>query len=152
MSITIKSNDGKVYKLKEEACNMSKFLKNQIRSGKKEIELEDIKGEIVALIINYLNHYTNNKIPKIPEVLSSNDLKKEVTDWDYKFINPLTYEQAFLLINASLFLELEHLHDLACVKIAAFMKGKTPEEVNQEFTIECQLTQDEAKQLGLDAN
>ena len=55
MSITIKSNDGKVYKIKEEACNMSKFLKNQIRAGKKEIELEDIKGEIVALIINYLN-------------------------------------------------------------------------------------------------
>ena len=32
------------------------------------------------------------------------------------------------------------------------MKGKTPEEVNEEFTIECQLTQDEAKQLGLDTN
>jgi hypothetical protein len=47
---------------------------------------------------------------------------------------------------------LDHLHDLACSKIAAFMKGKTPEEVNKEFTIECQLTQEEAKELGLDAN
>ena len=50
-------------------------------------------------------------------------------------------------------LELEHyLHDLACARIAAFMKGKSPEEVNKEFTIECQLTQDEAKELGLDEN
>ena len=32
----------------------------------------------------------------------------------------------------------------------SFIKGKTPEEVNREFTIECQLTQDEAKQLGLE--
>ena len=85
-------------------------------------------------------------------MLSSNNLKKEVSDWDYKFINPLTYEQTFHLINAGLLLELEHLHDLACAKIAAFMKDKTPEEVNKEFTIECQLTQEEAKQLGLDSN
>ena len=89
---------------------------------------------------------------QIPDVLSSNDLKKEVSDWDYKFVGPLTYEQTFHLINAGLLLELDHLHDLACAKIAAFMKGKSPEDVNKEFTIECQLTQEEAKQLGLDAN
>ena len=28
----------------------------------------------------------------------------------------------------------------------------TQDIVNKEFTIECQLTQDEAKELGLDAN
>ena len=37
-------------------------------------------------------------------------------------------------------------------KIASFIKGKTPEEVNQEFIIECQLTQEEARQLGLEQN
>ena len=56
------------------------------------------------------------------------------------------------MINAGLLLELNHLYDLACFKIAAFMKGKTPEEITQEFTIECQLTQDEAKPLGLDSS
>ena len=65
---------------------------------------------------------------------------------------PLSFEQTFHLINAGLLLELDHLHDLACAKVAAFMKGKSPEDVNKEFTIECQLTQEEAKQLGLDAN
>ena len=152
MSITLKSNDGQQFKVKKEACSLSKYLQNQIKSGKIEIEFEDIKGDILSLIIDYLNNYSKNPFPKIPEVLSSNNLKKEVSDWDYKFINPLTYEQTFHLINAGLLLELEHLHDLACAKIAAFMKDKTPEEVNKEFTIECQLTQEEAKQLGLDSN
>ena len=32
------------------------------------------------------------------------------------------------------------------------MKGKSPEDVNKEFIIEFQLTQKEAKQLGLDAS
>ena len=30
------------------------------------------------------------------------------------------------------------------------MKGKTSDEINKEFTIERQLTQDKATQLGLD--
>ena len=152
MSITLKSNDGQEFKVTEEACGLSRFLQNQIQNGKNEIEIEDIKGEILKLVVDYLNFYSKNEIPKIPDVLQSNDLKKEVSDWDYRFVGPLSYEQTFRLINAGLLLELDHLHDLACAKVAAFMKGKSPEDVNKEFTIECQLTQEEAKQLGLDAN
>ena len=152
MSITLKSNDGQEFKVDDKACALSRFLENQVKSGKNEIELEDIKGEILKFVVDYLNYYSNNEIPKITEVLANNDLQKEVSDWDFQFINPLSYEQTFHLINAGLLLELDHLHDLSCAKIAAFMKGKSPEEVNKEFTIECQLTQEEAKQLGLEAN
>ena len=152
MSIKLKSNDNQEFEISKEACNVSRYLQNKVKEGNNEIELEDIKGEILKLVVDYLNHYSNNEIPKIPEVLQTNDLKKEVTEWDYKFIGPLSFEQTFHLINAGLLLELDHLHDLACAKIAAFMKGKSPEDVNKEFTIECQLTQEEAKQLGLDAN
>ena len=152
MSIKLKSNDNQEFEISQEACNVSRYLQNKVKEGNKEIELEDIKGEILKLVVDYLNHYSNNEIPKIPEVLQTNDLKKEVTEWDYKFIGPLSFEQTFHLINAGLLLELDHLHDLACARIAAFMKGKSPEDVNKEFTIECQLTQEEAKQLGLDAN
>ena len=152
MSVTLKSTDGQEFKVPEEACALSRYLQNQIQKGKNDIEVEDVKGEILKLVVDYLNYYSKNEIPKIPDVLSSNDLKKEVSDWDYRFVGPLSYEQTFHLINAGLLLELDHLHDLACAKIAAFMKGKSPEDVNKEFTIECQLTQEEAKQLGLDAN
>ena len=152
MSIKLKSNDNQEFEISQEACNVSRYLQNKVKEGNNEIELEDIKGEILKLVVDYLNHYSNNEIPKIPDVLSSNDLKKEVSDWDYRFVGPLSYENTFHLINAGLLLELDHLHDLACAKIAAFMKGKSPEDVNKEFTIECQLTQEEAKQLGLDAN
>ena len=152
MSIKLKSSDGQEFNVSPEACQLSRFLQNQIQNGKNEIEVEDIRGEILKLVVDYLNYYQSNEIPKIPDVLQSNDLKKEVSPWDYKFVGPLTFEQTFHLINAGLLLELDHLHDLACAKIAAFMKGKSPEDVNKEFTIECQLTQEEAKQLGLDAN
>ena len=152
MSITLKSSDGQEFKVSEDACQLSRHLQNQIQKGKTEIDVEEVKGDTLKLVVNYLNYYSNNDIPKIPEVLTSNDLKAQVSDWDFNFINPLSFEQTFHLINAGLLLELDHLHDLGCAKVAAFMKGKTPDEVNKEFTIECQLTQDEAKQLGLDTN
>ena len=87
----------------------------------------------------------------LPEVLKSNDLKAEIGEWDFSFINPIPFENCFHLINAGSFLGLNHLYELACSKIAAFMKGKSPDEVNKEFTIECQLTQEEAKELGLES-
>ena len=152
MSVKLKSSDGQEFVLSPQACGLSRYLQNQIQNGKNEIEVEDVKGDVLKLVVDYLNYYQSNEIPKIPDVLQSNDLKKEVSPWDYKFVGPLTFEQTFHLINAGLLLELDHLHDLACAKIAAFMKGKSPEDVNKEFTIECQLTQEEAKQLGLDTN
>jgi hypothetical protein len=56
------------------------------------------------------------------------------------------------LINAALLFELVHLHDLACAKIASFMRGKTIEDINKEFTIECQLTAEDAKAIGLEVD
>ena len=152
MSITLKSNDGQSFTVDDKACARSKYLQTQISSGKAEIVLDDIKGEVLKLVVDYLNEYKDKEPSKIPEVLTSNELNKQIDEWDCTFIMNVSYEIAFHLINAGVLLELEHLHDLACARIAAFMKGKSPEEVNKEFTIECQLTQDEAKELGLDAN
>ena len=150
MSVTLRSNDGQEFHVSEDICTPSRYLENQLQNGRTEIVLEDIKADTLKLVINYLTYYSNNDIPKIPDVVTSNDLKKQVSAWDYKFINGLSFEQTFSLINAGLALELDHLHDLGCAKVACFMKGKTPDEINKEFTIECQLTQDEATQLGLD--
>ena len=152
MSITLKSNDNKTFSLPDSACKKSPYLQKLISEGKTTIKLEEIKGEVLEKIVEYLKYYSDKDFPKLPEVLKTNDLKAEVGEWDYNFINPISYENCFHLINAGSFLELNHLYELACSKIAAFMKGKSPEEVNQEFTIECQLTQEEAKELGLDSS
>ena len=107
---------------------------------------------IVKALAEYLQFYSDKEFPQIPEIIRGDDISKLLSPFDLRFINSLSYEQAFRLINVSNTLDLEHLHDLSCFKIAAFIKGKTPEQVNQEFIIECQLTQDEAKQLGLEPN
>ena len=151
MSIKLKSSDRKVVEASAEACKKSKVLKNLIEGGKTEITLDDIKEEILLKVVEYLNYYVDKEFPTLPETLQSNDLKAEVSEWDFSFIDPISYENTFHLIIAGASLELDHLYNLACLKIAAFMKGKSPEEVNKEFTIECQLTPEQAKLLGLDS-
>ena len=99
-----------------------------------------------------MNYYVDKDFPALPETLKGNDLKAEIGEWDFNFIDKISYENTFHLINAGAFLNLDHLYNLACEKIAAFMKGKSPEEVNKEFTIECQLTPEQAKMLGLDSS
>ena len=149
MSVTLKSKDGKEFKLSQEAINLSKFLKEKTKD-KNELVLDDVNGETLALVVDYLEHYSKNELSKLPSELKSTDLKSQLSNFDYKFISPPSFETTFYLINAGLLFGLEHLHDLACIKIAAFMKDKAPDEINKEFTFECQLTPEEAKELGLD--
>ena len=152
MSVTLKSSDGRIYVISGEACKLSRYLQNYVFSGEKEITLEDARGDVLKALVEYLQYYADKEFPPIPELVTGNDMSKLLNSFDLRFINTLSYEQAFHLINLSNTLDLEHLHDLVCFKIAAFIKGKTPEEVNKEFIIECQLTQEEAKQLGLEPN
>ena len=149
MTVTLKSKDGKEFQISEESCNISKYLKEKTKD-KKELVLDEVSGEALALIVEYLNYYSKNELSKLPEELKSNDLKTQLSNFDYKFISPPSFETTFYLINAGLLLELEHLHDLACIKIAAFMRDKAPDEINKEFTFECQLTPEEIKELGLE--
>ncbi len=137
MTISLKSKDGKEFKISKEAFNLSKYLKEKIKD-QTEFTIEEVNGETLKLIVDYLNHYSKNEMPKLPPALNSSELKNQLNNFDYKFISPCSYENTFSLINAALLLELEHLHDLACIKIAAFMRDKAPDEINKEFTFECQ--------------
>ena len=152
MPIILKATDNDNFEVSEEGCKKSGYLQKLIEQGKTTINLEEINPDVLKIIADYLNYYADKDFPTSPEELKSNDLKAEIDEWDFNFIDPVSYENCFHLINAGLLLELNHLYELACAKIAAFMKGKNPEEVNKEFTIECQLTNEEAKQLGLDDN
>lgn len=131
------------------------FLSPNLKSRNKENPIKiDLSSNVFKKVLEFLKIFKENGAIQIPEPLPDktnfHDIfqKREYPD----FIDNLEYEMIFELINAGALLELELLHDLACAKIAFFMKGKSPEEVNSHFTIECQLTNDEAKELGLEVD
>jgi hypothetical protein len=150
MSITLTSGDDKNFELTEDAYKKCPYIQRMVEGGNTSLKFDDIKGEVLEKVVEYLKYYADKDFPTLPESLNSSDLKTELTEGDFSFIDPISYENCFRLINAANYLELNHLFDLACAKIAAFMKGKNPEQVSEEFTIECQLTPEEAKKLGME--
>jgi hypothetical protein len=146
MSRTLISTDGKSFKLTKNQAAESRFLSEYESS---EVKLE-FTSAVLEKVQEYLQDYDKLIQVDIPQVLEKS-LTEEVGPDNAKFIENIhDWEIVFNLINCALILELPHLHDLACARVANFMKNKSPEDVQKEFTVECQLTADEAKDLGLD--
>ena len=147
--IKVETLGGEHVEVKEELINLSSHLKT--RTKENPIKL-DLSSNVFKKVVEFLNLLKEHGPITIPEPLpEKSDFHDIFTNKAYPvFIDSLEFEMVFELINAGALLELELLHDLACSKIAFFMKGKSPEEVNNHFTIECQLTNDEAKELGLE--
>ncbi len=149
--IKVTTNDSKTYEKEYQLLEPCKFFQNRVNDREISVELS---SKIFEKVLEHLNNLKHEKFDTIPEPLpEGKDLKEIIKSKIYlDFISDLDFELTFELINAGALLELDSLHDLACAKIAHFMKGKSPEEVNQHFTIECQLTNEEAKELGLDVD
>lgn len=155
MSIILISSDNVEREVSLPLLKHSKFIKETLekKPDEKSIKLEEINSKTLDLLVNFLTHFENNApVKTIPETLKSSNLKDEIDEWYADFISNTDFETTFHLINAGMQLNLDYLHSLACARIASFMMNKSPEEVNKEFTIECQLTTEEAKNLGLDVD
>jgi hypothetical protein len=149
MAKTLQSTDGKPFELTEDQVKLSEYLVKQ--SDPVKLDFNSAVVEKVAEYLKLFETLKTEKEGKVPSVLESNDLKDDVGEENAKFIQNINdWELIFNIINCALILKLEHLHDLACAKVANFMKINSPEAVQKEFTIECQLTADEAKELGLE--
>lgn len=146
-TVKLFSNQGKEFVVSKLALDKSKYLKEH-ENDKGSYNL-DYSARIVELVAEFLEHYKDQDAQTIPSPLQSTNLSDFLSEWDVKFIEKEN-DVVFELINAGESLGIDHLHDLACAKIAAFMKDKSPEDIADHFTIECQLTTDEAKQLGLE--
>ena len=151
MSIILRGTNGEAVSVPDSALRACPYLQNCLINGRNDISLDEFKADVLRLLVQYLIYYSKNDFPELPEIIRQNvEIRTLLTSFDYQFASSISYEQAFNLINLANILDLPHLHDLACFKIAAFIRGKTPEEVAKEFVIECQLTQEEARQLGLE--
>ena len=154
-SVRLVSNDGKEIIVEMNIIQNSTYLTKALERDPDHatIEITECPSNILELVIDYIRLTIKKKPEVIPEVLNGNGLREDLNDDLYfELIDQVNFETAFQLINAALLFEFTHLHDLACAKIASFMRGKTIEEINKEFTIECQLTAEDAKSIGLEVD
>ena len=154
-SITLISADNHKIKLDLKSAQKSNFLKQKLLNtvGRKnkttlEIQLKDIKYDILKIIVEYLNYYKNKTPKEIPKPVPSENLNAFLDDWDYEFINKINLDSTFDLMNAASDLGVQTLLDLASTKVASILKSKTIEDIRSMFNTGCDLSQKELNEYA----
>ena len=137
MSITLKSSDGQQFQIDIKSAKRSTYIADLIEEHKGETEflIPEVEAKILKKIVEYLIHYKDSEPKEITQPLPKKDFKECVDDWDYEYIN-LQNDTILELMLAANFMDIKPLLELTCAKIASVIKGKSPEEIQNEFKME----------------
>ncbi|CAG2163601.1 unnamed protein product [Oppiella nova] len=146
-------SDGVPRTVRLDVAKLSITVKDLIESTgdfSKPVPLVQVSGKIMDKIIEYLNHHIDDPIDEMDsDDEDANDLKRSdlINEWDKTFMKGMDRETLFDLLLAANYLDIKALLDLGCKTAANQIKGKTPEEVQQLWGIECDLTDEEIHEL-----
>ena len=111
----------------------------------KKITIPEIKGELLLMIVKYLEHLKDNPFHEIPKPLKNYDLKEYISEWEFEFLTQFDDKiyNLFELINASDYLDIRSLLELACAKAATIVKDYDKERFIEVFQIEQDMTEED---------
>merc|ERR550519_1254521 len=115
-------------------AKMSKLVSNILEGDSEatEIQVKQVDGETLKLIVEYLQHHQGKEPAEIAKPIRSVKMEKIVEDtWDATFINRLAKRALFQLILGANYMDCKSLLHLGCAKVATMIKGKSPEEIKQ---------------------
>jgi len=150
-TVHLVSSEGESFDVKSSAASMSQLVSNLIDESAdddeaQEIPLPNVKSTILALVIEFMNHYESEKMTEIEKPLKSANMAEVVQDWYAKFV-AVEQETLFELILAANYMDIKPLLDLTCATVASMIKGKTPEEIRKTFNIVNDFTPEEEAQV-----
>ena len=115
--------------------------------GGAEIPLPNVKGAVLAKVIEYCTHYTNvEEMTAISTPLKSSKIEEVVQQWYADFVK-VEQVMLFELVTAANFMDIKPLLDLTCFAVAVLIKGKSAEEIRKIFNISSDFTPEDEAQV-----
>jgi|ERR1712224_420359 S-phase kinase-associated protein 1 len=105
-----------------------------------------VKGVVLAKVIEFMRHYSEEKMMEIEKPLKSSNMTEVVQAWYAEFVN-VEQETLFELILAANYMNIAPLLDLTCATVASLIKGKTPDEIRRTFNIVNDFSPEEEAQV-----
>ena len=143
------SSDGEKIKTSAKAAMRSTLIKDSIQDCRDDIiefTANNVKGNILKKIVEYLEHYKDTEPKEIERPLPSQNFKECVDEFDFNFTE-IDLDMIFEIILASNYLDIKPLLELASAKVASILKGKTTEEIRRTFGITNEFTPEEEQQI-----
>jgi len=133
--IKLVSNDQKEFTLKKQFAYISVVVKTSAEQDSTVTDLPlNVKGDILALIVDYMNHHEGTEPPIVEKPLRSKVMKDVVKDvWDADFIDRIgeNRQQLYDLVLAANYLDIKALMHLGCAKVASLIKGQPLEKIRE---------------------
>ena len=143
------SSDSKTFELSAKAAKLSKLIKESIQSNTEdtvEFHVNNVKGEVLKKVVEYLEHYKDEEPKKIEKPLPSANFKECVCEWDFNY-SDISLDIIFEIILAANYLDIPPLLGLASAKVASILKGKMSEEIREIFGINNNFIPEEEQQI-----
>jgi len=103
----------------------------------------NVDKSVLEIILRFLIMTHDHPSPVCVKPLPSADLHDATSKWNADFADQFDQEATFKLITAANYLDVPDLLDLMCAKVAALVKGKTPEQIRKTFNINDDFTPEE---------
>ncbi len=143
------SSDGEKIEISAKAAMRSTLIKDSIQDCRDDIiefTANNVKGNILKKIVEYLEHYKDTEPKEIERPLPSQNFKECVDEFDFNFTD-IDLNMIFEIVLASNYLDIKPLLELANAKVASILKGKTTEEIRRTFGITNEFTPEEEQQI-----
>lgn len=138
--IKLISNDHREFEIDVEYCQNSDVIKAALEDKKStEIPLPSIKGDILKIIVDYMNHHKGVELELIEKPLKSSIMKEVCKDpWDAEFIDEIARNKSHLydVIGAANNLSIKTLLYLGAAKVASLIRGKPTAEIENILKVE----------------
>eukprot|EP00341_Mesodinium_pulex_P013965 CAMPEP_0116896400 /NCGR_PEP_ID=MMETSP0467-20121206/5652_1 /TAXON_ID=283647 /ORGANISM="Mesodinium pulex, Strain SPMC105" /LENGTH=165 /DNA_ID=CAMNT_0004567549 /DNA_START=45 /DNA_END=542 /DNA_ORIENTATION=- len=150
-TVHLVSQEGEQFDVSLEVAKMSELVKTMFDDEQgddevQEIPLPNVKTQILAKVIEFLDHYKTDPMNEIEKPLKSSNMSEVVQEWYSNFV-AVDQEVLFELILAANYMDIKPLLDITCATVASMIKGKTPEEIRQHFNIVNDFTPAEEAQV-----
>ena len=146
-NITIESKDGKKVVIAKKAALRSGVIKGLLEDYPENTEfpLNQINGNTLEKIKEYLIHYQESEPEKIQIPLKSLNFNECVPEWDFNYLGE-DVDMIFDLLHASNYMDIKSLFELTSAKLGSKIKGMTSQQVKNDFEIP-ELTPEESEQV-----
>ncbi len=151
-TVHLVSQEGESFSVKAEVAVMSDLVKTMIDdtieqdAEPQEIPLPNVKGRVLAKVVEFCTHYMEDKMTDIDRPIKSANMHEVVQEWYARYVD-MEQEMLFEILLSANYMDIKPLLELTCATVASMIKGKTPEEIRKAFNIPNDFTPEEEAQV-----
>jgi S-phase kinase-associated protein 1 len=151
--ILVSQSDGTKIETDTDSANNSGLLRSLIEEYTDNlIEIPEIKGSTLQLIVEFLEHMKDNPCSELPKPLPQYDLRELISEWENNFLAKFDNDiyKLFEFINGVNYLDVRPLLELCCAKAATIVKDYEQQKFMEVFQIEADMTEEDLKKLEIE--